>query len=198
MILPADVSQLASLKVILGEFVASTGLKVNFDKSFLVPINVADHRVSDLVSTLGCQLGSMPFTYLGLPLGITRPSVQEFMPILTRMEKHLMGISRHLTYAGRLILVNSIYSVIPTFYMCSLKLPIEILDQVDNNRKHVLWHGGDLSKKGVYLVALKSACRSKDEGGLGIIDLRTQNIALLLKFLHKLYNSLDLPWVKLT
>lgn len=85
------------------------------------------------------------------------------MPILTRMEKHLMGISRHLTNVGHLILVNSVYSAITTFYMCSLKLILEILDQVGNNMKHVLWHGGDLNKKCGYLVAWKTACRSKDK-----------------------------------
>lgn len=197
-VLPADPTQRAHLKSILETFAQSTGLRVNFDKSFLVPINVDEGNINGLISTLGCQLGVIPFTYLGLPLGTTRPSVQEFMPIITRMEKHLMGISRHLTYAGRLILVNSVHSVIPTFYMCSLKLPIEVLDQVDNMRKHVLWHGGDLNRKGGYLVAWRTACRSKEEGGLGIIDLRTQNTALLLKYLHKFYNSHDLPWVQLT
>jgi hypothetical protein len=114
------------------------------------------------------------------------------------MEKQLMGVSRHLTYASRLILVNSIYSAVPTFYMFSLKLPVEILNQIDSYRKHMLWHGGDLSRKGGYLVAWNTACRSKDEGGLGIINLRTQNKALLLKFLHKFYNKLDFPWVHLT
>lgn len=84
-----------------------------------------------------------------------------------------MGISRFLTYSGRLILVNLIYSVVPTFYMCSMKLPNEILDQADSIRKHVLWHGGDLSKKDGYLAAWKTVCRSKEEGGLDIIDLRT-------------------------
>jgi hypothetical protein len=33
---------------------------------------------------------------------------------------------------------------------------------------------------------------------LGITDLRAQNTALLLKFLHKFYNMVDLPWVQLT
>jgi hypothetical protein len=33
---------------------------------------------------------------------------------------------------------------------------------------------------------------------LGIIDLRAKNTALLLKFLHKYYNRVDLPWVQLT
>jgi hypothetical protein len=59
-----------------------------------------------------------------------------------------MGISMHLTYAGRLILVNSVFFALPTFYMCSLKLPLELLEQIDKYRKHVLWHGGDVTKKG--------------------------------------------------
>lgn len=36
------------------------------------------------------------------------------------------------------------------------------------------------------------------EGGLGIIDLKTQNTALLLKYMDKFYNHVDLPWVHLT
>jgi hypothetical protein len=52
-----------------------------------------------------------------------------------------------------------------------------------------------VSKKGGYLVAWKHACRSKEDGSLGIANLRNHNIALLLKFLHKFYNKMDLPWV---
>jgi hypothetical protein len=40
--------------------------------------------------------------------------------------------------------------------------------------------------------------RPKDQGGLGITDLRAQNTTLFLKFLHKFYNRVDLPWVQLT
>jgi hypothetical protein len=62
-----------------------------------------------------------------------------------------------------------------------------------------LWHGGNLTKKkSGYLVAWKHACRSKEDARLGIINLGTHNTALLLKFLHKFYNKLDLPWVHQT
>jgi hypothetical protein len=57
---------------------------------------------------------------------------------------------------------------------------------------------GGVNKKGGYLVAWKHACHSKADGGLGIIDLRVHNNALLMKFLHKFYNRADLPWVHLT
>lgn len=39
--------------------------------------------------------------------------------------------------------------------------------------------------------------RAKDEGGLGVLDLKTQNEALLIKNLHKFFNKIDIPWVKL-
>jgi len=54
------------------------------------------------------------------------------------------------------------------------------------------------TEKGSCLVAWEAACRSKKEGGLGIIDLKTQNTALLLKYMDKFYNYADLPWVHLT
>lgn len=57
---------------------------------------------------------------------------------------------------------------------------------------------GCLTKKGGYLVAWEIACRRKEDGGLGNINLRTQNMTLLLKSLHKFYNNLDLLWVQLT
>jgi hypothetical protein len=41
-------------------------------------------------------------------------------------------------------------------------------------------------------------CKPKLKGGLGIVDFQKKNDALLLKFLHKFYNSdKDIPWVKL-
>ena len=40
-------------------------------------------------------------------------------------------------------------------------------------------------------------CRPKNKGGLGVINLKIHNKALLLKFLHKFYNKVDVPWVHL-
>jgi hypothetical protein len=43
----------------------------------------------------------------------------------------------------------------------------------------------------------RNALDLKGKGGLGIINLINQNIALLLKFLDKFYNKRDVPWVNL-
>jgi hypothetical protein len=66
---------------------ASIGLKVNFHKSFVVPINVDANKTNILAGTLGCLVQSMSFTYLGLPLGTTKSSVQDFIPVISRIEK---------------------------------------------------------------------------------------------------------------
>ena len=47
------------------------------------------------------------------------------------------------------------------------------------------------------LIARKKVCRPKNQGGLGVLNLRIQNKALLLKNLHKYFNKHDTPWVQL-
>jgi hypothetical protein len=147
LILPGDARNLFNLKGLLRSFSDSTGLHVNVAKSFLVPINMSNARATQLANTFGCQVGSMPFTYLGLPLGTTKPTLIEFTPLLTRIERRLSGISKHLSYNGRLIMVNSVLSALPTFYMCSLKIPPQVI------RKHCLWSKGDINRKGKCLAA---------------------------------------------
>jgi hypothetical protein len=94
---------------------------------------------------------------------------------------------------------NSILSSMPTFYMCSIKGLIKILNQVDKYRRHYLWNGGDInSKNKPPLEAWNMVTKQKKRGGLGVINLRMQNeLALLLKNLHKFFNKPDLPWVQL-
>jgi hypothetical protein len=64
--------------------------------------------------------------------------VDEVTPFLNIIERRMMGLNKLLSYQGRLILVNSILTTLPTFYMCAFKMPISILEQVDKYRKHCL------------------------------------------------------------
>ena len=49
-------------------FEALSGLKINLNKSEILPVGPVD-EVSDLAVELGCGIGSLPSSYLGLPLG---------------------------------------------------------------------------------------------------------------------------------
>jgi hypothetical protein len=142
-------------------------------------------------------MGAFPFTYLGLPLRITKPRLDDFLPMVHKVEKRLTCTSLFLSQAGKLEMVNSVLSALPTYYMCTLKLPPTVIKQIDKYQKHCVWRGGDINAKKPPLEAWHMVTRPKSEGGLGVINLSTQNDVLLLKSLHKFYNHQDLPWVHL-
>jgi len=58
--------------------------------------------------------------------------------------------------------------------MCSLKFSPQVIKQIDVYRKHCLWSSGDINRKGTCLVAWEIACKPKDQGGLGIIDIESE------------------------
>jgi len=60
--LEGDARQLFFLKSLLNSFADSTGLKVNYNKSLMVPVNIAEERFDILANTFGCTKGSLPFT----------------------------------------------------------------------------------------------------------------------------------------
>ena len=139
--------QLATLKALLQSFSASTGLKVNYSKSIIVPINMDEHRAASLAQAFGCVIGSLPFTYLGLPLGLSKPKVIDCLPLVSKCEKRLTCTSALLSQAGRLEVKNAIFSALPMYFMSTFKLHKTVIQQIDKYRKHCLWRGSDINAK---------------------------------------------------
>ncbi|GJN23157.1 hypothetical protein PR202_gb10781 [Eleusine coracana subsp. coracana] len=67
---------------------------------------------------------------------------------------------------------------------------------MDRARKSMFWKGVAECSGGDCQVAWDRACRSQEDGGLGVKDLYTQNLCLLLKFLHKVVTRDNAPWVR--
>jgi hypothetical protein len=163
MVLEAYPNQMIALKAFLNTFADSTGLRVNYHKSSIFPINVLPERMEQLANTFGCRVGSFPFPYLGLPMGLTKPRVEDFLPLVQRIERRLSSTSNFLTHAGRLEMVNSVFSALPTFYMGKVKLPPTVVKQVDKYRKYCMWRGSDINGKKPPLAAWSLATRPKSE-----------------------------------
>ena len=185
------------MKALLNTFADSTGLKVNFSKSILFPINLSEERLQHHAVTFGCSTGSLPFTYLGLPLGTSKPRVQDFLPLVTRCERRLVSTSLFLSQAGKLQMINSVFTSLPMFFMSTFHLHSTVREQIDKYRKHCLWRGSEENNRINAKAAWPMVTKSKEEGRLGVLDLKTQNEALLLKNFHKFYNRADIPWVHL-
>jgi hypothetical protein len=122
-------------------------------------------------------------------MGLTKPQVKDYAPLICRIERKMAAASLHLSYVGRLQLVNSVLSSLPTYYMCTLKFPITVIDIIDKHRKNCIWRGREFNRKGYNLAAWDLVRKPKDKGGLGVINLSVQNDALLLKQLDKFYKQ---------
>ena len=70
----ANKDQLKFLSWILMWFEALSGLRINLNKSEILPVGSVDN-VQELAAELGCGIGSLPSSYLSLPLGANHKAV---------------------------------------------------------------------------------------------------------------------------
>jgi hypothetical protein len=67
-IMRASQQELLCLKALFHSFGQSTGLKVNYVKSGMIPLNMSQQQAQNMAGVFGCQIQTIPFTYLGLPM----------------------------------------------------------------------------------------------------------------------------------
>lgn len=163
----------------------------------MTPINISEEKLDLLGRTFGCSKGSLPFTYLGLLVGTTKPKIKDFLPLINRCERRLGGISSMLIQARRVQITNVVLSSLPTYYMCTLELPKTVIKQIDKVRKNCLLRENNVNGGSQPKAAWKMVYNSKEQGGLGVINLKAQNQALLMKNLDKFFNEGDVPWVNI-
>ena len=80
--------QVTCLRQVLMCFEAVTGLRVNMSKSEMVPIGEVTN-LSYLANILSCCMGTLPMTYLGMPLGSSFKALGVWNPIVEKVERRL-------------------------------------------------------------------------------------------------------------
>src|SRR4051812_12114104 len=100
LVMKASVAQAQHMKNNLSAYADSVGLNINFQKSNLVPMNLTDNEANMLAGIFDCELGSMPFTYLGLPTGTIEPTINNLMPLVCKLEIILSSTLSMMSYGG--------------------------------------------------------------------------------------------------
>ena len=83
-----SVDYMAYLSWILLCFEALSGLKVNLEKSVIIPVGAVEN-IDQLAEELGCKVGTLPSTYLGLLLGLRQNSVKAWEGIKDKFRRRL-------------------------------------------------------------------------------------------------------------
>jgi hypothetical protein len=78
-----------NLKLVLSAFEKLSGLKINFHKSELFSFRETKERVSDYVEHFGCNEGTWPFMYLGIPMSPRKFFNKDWKGVQERFHKKL-------------------------------------------------------------------------------------------------------------
>jgi hypothetical protein len=156
-----------ALRTVLVLFELMSGLKVNFHKSMLVGVNIADSWLHEAASALCCRVGKVPFLYLGLPIGGDPRRLGFWEPVLTHIRNRLSGWkSRFLYFGGRLVLLKSVLTSLPVYALSFFKAPACTIAYIESLFINFFWGGGEDHRKTSW-ISWKNICLRREYGGLG-------------------------------
>ena len=97
------------------------------------------NNLDALANILHCRVGSLPMKYLGMPLGTSFKAASIWNPILEKMEKKLSGWKRLcLSKGGRLMLLKSTLSSLPTYFLSLFTIPKAVADRLESIQRNFL------------------------------------------------------------
>ena len=160
---------------------AISGLRINLDKSEILPIGRVEN-LEALALEVGCKVGRLPSSYLGIPLGVNHKFVAVWDGVEERFRKRLVMWKRQfISKGGRITLIRSTFSSMPIYLMSLVRMPRVVSLRLEKIQRDFLWGGGALERK-PHLVNWNTVCLDKRKGGLGVRRLSTLNRALLCKW----------------
>ncbi|RVW97064.1 hypothetical protein CK203_029994 [Vitis vinifera] len=125
-------------------FEACSGLKINLEKSKLIPVGKV-HDIEGLAMELGCKMGGLPSCYLGLPLGAPFKSMAVWDGVEERFRRRLaMWKRQYISKGRRLTLIQNTLSSMPLYFMSLFYLPRKVRLRLEKIQRDFLWSGGAL------------------------------------------------------
>ena len=161
-------ANIRALKALLLLFEATSGLKVNFHKSMLVSVNIHDSWLAEAASVLNCKLGKLPFLYLRLPIGGDPCKLKFWQPLIDRLKSRLSDWkSKNLSLGGQLVLLKSVLSSLPIYFLSFFKAPAGIISSIESIFNCFFCLGCEEVMK-ISWINYDTICSKKENRGLGV------------------------------
>lgn len=126
------------LRCVLRCFEAIIGLCMNLDKSLMVGVGDVQN-IGALATDLGCKVGFLPISYLGLPLGVSYKSKEVWGPMVDRVRRKLAGWKAvSLTKGGRITLLKAVVASILVYFMSLFVMPSSIANPIERLQRDFL------------------------------------------------------------
>ena len=119
----ASQEQVTPLCWLLMWFKAMSELKINLEKCEVILIGEVD-LLEELAYEIGCKVGKLPSSYLGLSLRASHKSMAMWDGVEERFQRRLSLWKRHyLSKGGRLTLLRSTLPSLPIYFMSLFTIP---------------------------------------------------------------------------
>ncbi|GKA85101.1 putative RNA-directed DNA polymerase, eukaryota, reverse transcriptase zinc-binding domain protein [Tanacetum coccineum] len=104
----------------------ASGLKINSNKTKLYGIGVQNEEIEGFANRLGITSGKMPFTYLGIPIGVNMKRVDSWNIVVEKFKKRLGNWkTKMISFGGRLTLVKSVLGSLALYFFFFFSCPDE-------------------------------------------------------------------------
>ena len=136
----AEESVLKNLKCILMWYEQISGMRINFHKSEMIPINLEDDEVHRLAHILSCPVGNFPIKYLGIPLHFYVLTRDDMQPLVDKIVNKIAGWrGRLMSLAARVVLIKSCLSSIHVYLLSFIKFPKWAIKMLNTHMGNFLW-----------------------------------------------------------
>lgn len=150
-----------------------------------------------MASPLGCEPSTLPFNYLGVLVGANMRIKKHWQPVIDRFQDKLsQWKTKSLSFGGRLALIKSILSNLPTYFMSLFVAPAGVIEKLERIRRRFLW-GGSVDHAKIHWVSWDKVIASKETGELGVGSLNVFNTTLIVKWWWRFRKDPGSIWAKL-
>ena len=126
------------LSWILLYFEALLGLRINMDKSTIMPVAKVEN-LNQWACELGCRVGSLPSAYLGLPFGSKLNSSRVWEGIQEQFRRRLATWKRqYISKWGRHTLIRSTLSNMSIYLMSLFRMPKSVKSRLEKIQRDFL------------------------------------------------------------
>ena len=192
----SDLTSLIHAITNFNKFTICSGLKLNIDKTEIVPLGKLKNKMKTLPNVLkGIKINDGPFKALGIWYSHNQNEVLDlnFTERIKNMNK-LINIwrSRNLSLKGKITIIRSLILPQIQFLFSMVLVPETLLKEIDTILFSYIWNNKPAKIKRSTLIA------PVKEGGLGMVDVHVVHVAAKCSWLKRLLvGNQDLKWKKI-
>ena len=149
--------RIASIQALMQLFNSSalaSGQLINPSKSTAFYGSISTTRIDHITELIGLNKGSLPFTYLGVPIFKGKPKKSHLQPIADKIKsKHSAWKASLLSIAGRVTLVKSVIQGMMVHSISIYSWPKKLLKEIETWIRNFIW-SGDIAKRKLVTVSV--------------------------------------------